>query len=122
MSFALFHTRIPCNIRYNKSDVYVIPEHYANGRLALQLFDAESDEPVAMATTNLPDHACPTTDIYIKDYSENEGMTTFLINAKIIQRKPTHMVHSGFVTIHRYHLTDRAIEELTTLNQLPQPE
>lgn len=58
---------------------------YDNGRVALQLIDAEDGSPIAKATVNLPDVPLADDEVAIKDYSENEGMKASLIEAGIIE-------------------------------------
>lgn len=67
-----------------KCDVHF--EEYAdNGALAILLVDSLENYPVATATVNLddvPDHGY----VYIKEYSENVGMTQCLIDGGVIDK------------------------------------
>lgn len=84
---------------------------YANGRTAIRL-SSFSDGPIAVATVNLPDSApCGEDEIYVKDYSENEGMSDWLIANGFIERPILGTVNSGYVLIARYKLTTSAIEQ-----------
>lgn len=60
-------------------------EIYGNDRLALQLYIAETGEPMATATVNIPD--CPLEDgeILIKNWSENAGILEALASAGYIE-------------------------------------
>lgn len=83
---------------------------YPNNRLVIQLMtplDGEPDnlEPFATATVNMPDEECPENEVWVKDWSENEGMTEFLKDAGVIERTPTCYTNSGFVVVKRYRLT-----------------
>ena len=70
---------------------------YSNGRTAIKLMDPETGEPIAVATVNIPE--CPLTgnEIIIKDYSENEGMLSALVNAGVIEDTGK-TFPSGFIT------------------------
>lgn len=78
-------------------DVYV--ERYTEGdRLAIQLIERETGEPWATATTNLPDDPLGPDEVFVKDYSENEGMLAALVAAGLVE--PTgRSVRTGFVTV-----------------------
>lgn len=71
---------------------------YGNGQPALILNDAEDGSRVAVASVNLEemDLIPPPGHIYIKDYSENEGMLDCLVDAGIVEdtgkRVPLHFV------------------------------
>lgn len=79
---------------------------YSNGRLALQLVSAVEDlsddlfigSPIATATINLPDDAQAENEVFIKDYSENEGMYDALFDAGYVG-EITREVSSGFVVV-----------------------
>jgi hypothetical protein len=79
---------------------------YGNGRLALQLVSAVEDisddlfigSPIATATINLPDDAQAENEVFIKDYSENEGMYDALFEAGYVG-EITREVNSGFIVV-----------------------
>ena len=72
---------------------------YAKGNPAIRLSDANTGEPVAVASVNLDGIAeVKKGEIAIKDYSENEGIWKALFLAGIVS-KPLRHVQSGFVTI-----------------------
>ena len=72
---------------------------YTNGgRRALALYDVVDGEPVATVTVNLPEDSCDEDEIFVKDYSENTGMVTALLDAKLVER-PHRYVRSGFVSV-----------------------
>ena len=58
--------------------------HYSNNQKAICLVDAEDGEPIATASVNISEWTQMENEIYIKEYSENTGMTSALINAGII--------------------------------------
>ena len=57
---------------------------YANGRTRINLVDDSDNEPYATATTNLPDVLLLDNEVFIKDYSENEGVLEFLSKNNIV--------------------------------------
>lgn len=59
---------------------------YDNGRVALQLADAETGEPIAKATINIPEIEIAEDEAFIKNWSENEGMLEALVGAGIVER------------------------------------
>ncbi|HTU17854.1 MAG TPA: DUF4313 domain-containing protein, partial [Gemmataceae bacterium] len=71
---------------------------YGNGRTALVLVDAKDREEVAVATVNLPEAPLKPGEVFIKDYSENEGMLAALEKAGIVQ-VTGETVRSGFVEV-----------------------
>lgn len=91
-------------------DVSVDYCYYGNGRRAIRI---ESDEgPIAVASVNLDDNVpCEENEVYIKEWSENAGMTAWLIANKIIKPEILGSEKTGFVTAHRYELTDEALAD-----------
>lgn len=73
---------------------------YDNDRTAITLTDAEDGSPICTASVNLPDHPCEENEVWIKDYSENQGIEKVLIDAKIISN-PIAMVAQGHVVINK---------------------
>ena len=71
---------------------------YNNGRKAIQLIGKEDGEPIATATVNLRDEPLAPDTVFIKDYSENNGMLATLVKAGIVS-EPLRYVLSGFVKI-----------------------
>jgi len=84
--------------------------HYEGGRVAIRLNCDKG--PLATATVNFPDDPCPADEVYIKEWSENKGMTQWLIDNKLIVRGALHSVRSGFVKAYRYELTREAMEKV----------
>ena len=71
---------------------------YANGRIRIHLIDAVDNEPYATATTNLPEVLLLDNEVFVKDYSENEGVLEFLTTNNIVV--PTDKwATSGFVDV-----------------------
>ena len=92
----------------------VIPGFYKDGNIALSLVDVDDGSPVATATVNLPDEkelldsyrynaraypdlstAYVKVPLFIKDWSENQGMLDALMSANIIS-KPFEYAISGY--------------------------
>jgi hypothetical protein len=79
-----------------------VTNRYQNNNLALQIVD---DEDVIATCTVCTGKVTDETTIAIKDYSENEGMVDFLQSLDIIEKTPTYIERSGWVTIPYYKLT-----------------
>lgn len=65
-------------------------EHYSNGRAVIRLVGATEEdwgEPVLTASVNLPELDCPKGEVWIKNYSENEGVKDWLIAEGLIERE-----------------------------------
>ena len=85
-------------VKFKTWDCVVAYAKYGNDRVAIQLLQADNNEPIAVASVNLPDHRMEADEIAIKDYSENEGMLEALMKAKVVSA-PLRYIESGFVTI-----------------------
>ena len=68
---------------------------YTNGRTAISLVDHITHEPIATATINLPDEDLEDGQAFIKDYSENVGMSEALTEAGIISPVEEFMIGYG---------------------------
>ena len=96
---------------YTCDNCFMEASTYANGRLGLTISalvkepDYEYEEPIAVATINIPEAPCPENEIWVKDYSENEGMVKNLVNWGVIEPMVRASVRSGFVIVDRYALT-----------------
>lgn len=51
---------------------------YENGRRAIKMLDAKTGEELMIATVNIPEIKVPPDYFFIKNYSENEGLTDCL--------------------------------------------
>ena len=69
-----------------------------NHRTAICLEDIETGEPYGTATVNIPDIPLKSSEVLIKNYSENAGMFEALERAGIV-RYAGRCVRSGFVEI-----------------------
>lgn len=72
---------------------------YHNGRVMIQLNDAQDGEPVAAATVNLAESQIEDDEVIIKDWSENEGMLKCLEEAGVV-KFTGHRIATGFVKAH----------------------
>lgn len=97
------------NLKYRNWTADVHFAHYGNGRTAIQLA-SPTDGPIATASVNVvASDECGEHEVYVKDYSENEGMAQWLIDNGVIEKTVLGSVPSGYVVISRYRLTDQAI-------------
>ena len=71
--------------------------HYSNSRTAIQL-NTMDGEPMAIATVNVAADVPAKNCVFVKDYSENEGMLQWLIENGIV-RKTGKVVKCGFVMV-----------------------
>lgn len=108
MLFFLFFLLYPrCflrNLKYKNYDCVLRSSRYNyGGGIALQLFDANDGELISVCTVNLPEEELGENEVFIKDYSENEGMVNFLVNEGIIELTGE-TVQSGFVSVPKARL------------------
>lgn len=78
----------------NYNCVVLFERYRNNNRICLSLVDEDDGEPVATATTNLPDISLDEDEVIIKNYSENEGILRALIDAKVV-KSPERFVDAG---------------------------
>jgi hypothetical protein len=78
----------PVKVKFMEYDCILKEESYMNGSLALVLEDANDGEPVATCSINLEEYGLipDPGKVFIKEYSENKGMTQALIDAGVIER------------------------------------
>lgn len=92
-------------------------EKYVEGnRLRMELRDTEDLAPVAVCTINLPDQKLSENCVFIKDYSENEGVSSYLVSEGIIYPYVYGIVRSGHVHIYACRLTEEVIDFIEPLN------
>lgn len=95
-------------IRFQDWDCTLKQSKYNNNnRIALELFDTQDGSPVAVATVNLSDEPLGENEVIIKNYSENEGMVTALIEAGIIG-EVKRVISNGWV---KFHVCDLLISK-----------
>lgn len=90
-------------VNFLNTDCNVEIGRYPNGRIAIQLIDAEDGEPFATATINIPMESLAKDEVIIKNYSKNEGIEPSLIEAGILLEK-VRMVGSGFTHVPVYKI------------------
>jgi hypothetical protein len=86
---------------------------YGSGEIAIQIFNRYG-EPEATATVSLVPYGAPhpgERGIYLKDWSENEGVVQALVDAGIIELTGKGMP-TGYCVADHAVLTDKAWEEL----------
>jgi len=94
-------------MRYSPSTMLRVEKAaYSNGRIALRLFDAETEEPVATATINVPEADLASDEVIVKNYSENEGVTRTLILGGVINPLPVSTLRTGHVLAEVYKLSE----------------
>lgn len=104
-------------MKFKKWDCAVELGKYSNGRLAISLVSAHNNEdldiyqgePIATATVNVPDIYITSSQVIVKDYSENEGILKFLQENGFVSEKTT--THSlGFVDVYVAEKTAKLLE------------
>jgi len=89
-------------VKFRGENLNVVFGKYPNGRTAIRLMD-EFGCPYATATVNLPDDELGEGEVFIKDYSENTGVLSALVDAGIISESKE-KASSGFVEVDRCEL------------------
>lgn len=81
-------------------EVYLRRSLYASTRQTqIQAYEKETGEPFMTLTTNLPKFDMPGNHVGIKNYAENSGVLTELIELGVVG-EPVKTVSSGYVEIH----------------------
>lgn len=83
--------------KYIDADCVIERGEYSNGRPALVLVDAATYERQATATVNIPEVDCPIGHVFIKTYSENEGMLEALMAAGVVS-EPIAWIENNYVS------------------------
>lgn len=97
-------------IKFKEWDCILVPGQYSNGRKAISLQDINNHEPITTGSVNIVDIPCPDDCMFIKDYSENEGMANALITAGFIDPVVLNTVKSGWVDISLYQITEEGLK------------
>jgi hypothetical protein len=88
--------------------VIAVGRYYDNSRRAIQLLDAHDGSLVATATVNIPEAPIGKDEIFIKNWSENEGVLESMIDAGYIE--PAHsLATTGRVLAECCKLTKKGI-------------
>lgn len=89
-------TPISVDAKYVKGQAMLRFGQYSNGRIAMSLFDPVTYEPLATATVNLPEEQLAAGHVFLKGWSENEGLPQALEKAGVV-KLTGNQVHTGFV-------------------------
>ena len=84
------------NAKYVKGNMAIQKAFYAEGRIAIKLEDAETHAPWCVATVNIPEYDLKEGHVFLKGWSENEGVPEELDRLGVVEltgRK----VQTGFV-------------------------
>jgi hypothetical protein len=100
--------RMETKVKFLDYDCIVEIGQYPNGRIAIQLIDAEDRQPVTTATVNLPDQPLEADMVAIKNYSENEGIEDALLEAGVLVKKLCNVV-TGFASVPVYRINPELI-------------
>lgn len=90
--------------KFTKDQVFK-GNYQSNDRTALKIIDDHNDYPelVAIATANLPNESLEPDEVFIKDWSENEGVLNDLIEMGVIS-EPISSVQTGFCIAYKCKL------------------
>lgn len=80
-------------------------QYLTNGRVALVIVDESEGyrETVSIATVNIPDEPLEPDEVFIKDWSENEGVLNDLIEMGVISESIS-SVQTGFCVAYKCKL------------------
>ena len=84
---------------FKNHSVEIEVKKYSNGRTAIILLDGNDGMPYATATMNVDEAYVPLEEVVIKDYSENQGMLSFLERNNIVRRTGTYPLPFGSAPI-----------------------
>lgn len=105
-----------------ENEVQLFVAHYANGRTALELMCEMEEEgyekmlgPYMRASINFHNAPCAENEVYIKDYSENEGIAQYLVDWGVIEPTPSGMAGSGHVVCARHRFTAGFMMEMAAV-------
>ena len=87
---------VTLDAKYVKGSAGVVFGKYANDRVAIQLTDIEDHCPLCTATVNIPEAQLDAGKVFLKGWSENEGVPQALDKAGIV-KLTGRTVPSGFV-------------------------
>lgn len=99
-------------VKFKDWNCVAVAGKYGNGNKAIELIDEADGERVAVATVNMIEEKIDDDEVFVKAYSENEGMVESLVNAEIIHPDIVHTVPAGWIDVSSYRLTDKVLKEL----------
>jgi hypothetical protein len=97
------------NVQFKQWKCHLVIGEYSNNRIALTLIDAMDGQPIAVASVNMVEDKITKGCVYIKDYSENEGMVHALIDANIIEPEPVDSAFGVFCFVDSYRLKEGVV-------------
>jgi hypothetical protein len=83
------------SFNFNGTEVYVKLSTYPDGNARLDLQDAKDGFPYATCSLSMPNVLLCDDEILVKNYSENQGMTDFLVKNNIVTLTHTGMDING---------------------------
>lgn len=107
--------KITLQTKYLKRSEYYLRfmGNFADGGAALELYSTDAQREmrctVSIGEPPKPGH------VWVKDWSENEGLLPGLIEAGVLHPTPTRVARSGFVDVFEHKLTDAALQHLGVL-------
>lgn len=91
---------------YTSYTVIAAGRYYDNNCRAIQLLDAHDGSLCATATVNIPGADIDDDEVFIKNWSENEGVLKSMVAAGYIEES-CGQVQTGFVFADRCRLTEK---------------
>jgi len=95
-------------------ELRMVKGQYSNGRLALMLEDAETREPWAKLTVNIPDQPLAQDEFFVKGWSENASIVIALRRQTKLFTHTGRIVPAGFCDAMVWKFSDPK-----TLNKIP---
>jgi len=96
-----------CYLRFDK---------YTHGDgVRMELRDVDDHYPVATCTVNVPSADLSPNEVFIKDYSENEGVLDYLVSEGVVDDRVEADMMSGQVIITAHRLTNEVLKYIEPL-------
>jgi hypothetical protein len=97
-------------VNFKQWQCEAIPTQYGAGQNALRLFDTLDGSLILVASVCLPDSEQDSDEIFIKSWSENQGVRKALVQAGIIGPK-LESIPVGFTMATRHKLLIKTLQE-----------
>lgn len=94
--------------RFGRSEVLTVEAQLCRGKYPLITLYCADGQPHSTATVNL-DEVAPAFCIWVKDYSENEGMVKMLVAGGLIDPDIWATTQSGYAVINAYRMTEKLL-------------
>ena len=98
-------------LEYKNYEVVLELGEYENGNLAIQMFDTADNVPVATCTVNIEDMDMGNGEVFIKNYSENEGMFNWFKKNNLVE-EVLGFASNGYVTVPKVKLNMDKLERV----------